>query len=137
MATVVDSNVIIDVVEPNSPWRAWSSAALLDAQADGNLIFNVVIAAEVAHEVSSADRFHAVFNPAVWIFEDIPADAGLQAGWAHRLYRARGGARERTLPDLLIGAHASIRGHRLITRDPKRYRAYFPAIAVVAPDTHP
>jgi hypothetical protein len=30
-----------------------------------------------------------------------------------------------------------VAGHRLLTRDPKRYRGYFPGLEIIAPDTHP
>jgi predicted nucleic acid-binding protein len=78
-----------------------------------------------------------VFVAALWAFENIPFDAALIAGWAHREYRSRGGRREQTLPDFLIGAHAVVSGYRLLTRDPKRYRTYFPDLEIIAPDTHP
>ena len=48
-----------------------------------------------------------------------------------------GGGRERVLPDFLIGAHAAIRGHALLTRDPKGYRTYFPSVELITPETHP
>jgi len=135
--TIVDSNVLIDVLEPSSAWAAWSTAMITDARLAGRLIFNVVIAAEVAHEFVSEHRFNDVFPDQIWDFEDIPRDAAIAAGWAHREYRSRGGRRERTLPDFLIGAHASVSGHRLLTRDPKPYRTYFPDLAIIAPDTNP
>ncbi len=100
-------------------------------------MFNVVIAAEVAHEFVSRERYNAVFDSSVWQMEDIPLEAGLIAGWAHRKYRTRGGMRERTLPDFLVGGHAAVAGHRLLTRDANRYRTYFPMVDLVAPDSHP
>jgi hypothetical protein len=41
--------------------------------------------------------------------------------------------RTRTLPDFLIGAHAAIAGMTLLTRDPRRYRTYFPKLKIIAP----
>jgi predicted nucleic acid-binding protein len=55
------------------------------------------------------------------------------AGKAFREYRARGGARTGVLPDFFIGAHAVIRGIALLTRDTRRYRSYFPTIALITP----
>lgn len=134
---MVDSNVVIDVVEPGSAWARWAKREITTRRLEGEIVFNVVIAAEVAHEFITAERYEAVFGTALWTFEDIPFEAGLQAGWAHRQYRARGGRREQTLPDFLIGAHALVAGHRLLTRDPARYRTYFPDLELIAPDTHP
>jgi predicted nucleic acid-binding protein len=37
------------------------------------------------------------------------------------------------MPDLYIGAHAALAGYRLLTRDVRRYRTYFPTIEIIAP----
>jgi predicted nucleic acid-binding protein len=63
----------------------------------------------------------------------IPWEAAFLAGQAFASYRARGGARERMLPDFLIGAHAQVTGMRLLTRDARRYRGSFDALELIAP----
>lgn len=68
---------------------------------------------------------------------NLPFEAAYAAGLAHARYRRAGGVRERTLPDFLIGAHASYGGHRLLTRDPGRYTRYFPSLELLSPDTFP
>lgn len=68
---------------------------------------------------------------------ELSFEAAFMAGLAHGRYRRAGGVRERTLPDFLIGAHAAHEDHTLLTRDPARYRTYFPDLALIAPDTHP
>lgn len=135
--TIIDSNVIIDLVEPVSPWIEWSRQQIASALYQGKLIFNIVIAAEVAREFVRAERYDCVFVSTLWTFEDIPLEAARIAGRAHREYQAQGGKRDQTLPDLLIGAHASVSGHKLLTRDVRRYRAYFPDLEIISPDTHP
>jgi predicted nucleic acid-binding protein len=50
-------------------------------------------------------------------------------------YRAAGGRRTGVLPDFFIGAHAAVEGWPLLTRDPRRYRAYFPKLELIAPPT--
>jgi hypothetical protein len=44
-----------------------------------------------------------------------------------------GGARRHPLPDLYIGVHAAVAGYALLTRDPRRYRTYFPKLKLFAP----
>jgi predicted nucleic acid-binding protein len=55
------------------------------------------------------------------------------AGKAFLAYRRRGGARTAPLPDFYVGAHAAVQSYRLLTRDPRRYRTYFPGVEILAP----
>jgi hypothetical protein len=66
--------------------------------------------------------------------EQIPWPAAFLAGKAFVDYRRRGGQRRSPLPDFFIGAHAAVAGLRLLTRDPTRYRAYFPTVELIAPE---
>jgi predicted nucleic acid-binding protein len=52
---------------------------------------------------------------------------------AYLRYRQRGGARGAPLPDFYIGAHAALSDLALLTRDARRYRSYFPRLALIAP----
>jgi len=65
--------------------------------------------------------------------ESLPWDAAFLAGKAFVRYRRTGGVRSSPLPDFLIGAHAAVRGYSVLTRDPRRYRQYFPTLRVVGP----
>ena len=40
-------------------------------------------------------------------------------------------------PDFFIAAHAMVKKYTLVTRDAARFRTYFPALSIIAPDTHP
>ena len=44
-----------------------------------------------------------------------------------------GGSRSSPLPDFFIGAHAAVAHLPLITRDPARYRTYFPKLSLITP----
>jgi predicted nucleic acid-binding protein len=39
---------------------------------------------------------------------------------------------EKALPDFFIGAHAAVEDLTLLTRDPRRFRAYFPRLRFIA-----
>ncbi len=69
--------------------------------------------------------------------EELPCEAGFLAGKAFLAYRRRGGQKRSPLPDFYIGAHAAVRGYRLLTRDAARYRSYFPAVSLIAPEPGP
>lgn len=137
MATLVDTNVLIDVAVRDPNWRDWSRGRMAEALTKGALIINPVIFSEFSYRYDSLDEVDAVLDPGEFQREHLPWEAAFAAGRAFRVYRQSGGSRERTLPDFLIGAHAVIRGYRLLTRDPAGYRRYFPMLDIIAPDTHP
>lgn len=137
MSTLVDSNVLIDVIEQSSAWHLWSSDRLAEAAEQGSVFINQIVLAETAELFRDPKDFEPFSAMARLVRENLPWEACYQAGAAHLLYRDRGGERDRTLPDFFIGAHAQVSGHRLLTRDPRRYRQYFPDVEVIAPDTHP
>ncbi len=136
-SSLVDSNVLLDVLEPESKWFEWSSEQIGRAKGDGDVVLNALIAAEVAAQFTSIKKWNAALAADFWTHEEIPWQAAYLAGTAHREYRNKGGTRARTSPDFFIGAHAKVRGHRLVTRDPRRYRAYFPDVEILAPDSTP
>lgn len=63
----------------------------------------------------------------------MPYAAGWLAAQAFLKYRRSGGAKTSPLPDFYIGAHAEVEGHTLVTRNPARYRTYFPNALLIAP----
>jgi predicted nucleic acid-binding protein len=65
--------------------------------------------------------------------QPIPRSALFQAGKIYRRYRASGGTKTGVLPDFFIGAHALAAGLPLLTRDARRYRSYFPTVALITP----
>ena len=67
----------------------------------------------------------------------IPSEAAFLAGKAFLRYRKGRGLRTSTLPDFFIGAHAAVAGLRLLTRDSRRYRSYFPSVHILAPEMRP
>lgn len=132
MSVLVDSNVLIDLIDPAGAWHEWSSrqvVALMNA--DEALVINPVIYAEVSIPFDDPTDVEALLAP--MIQEPLPFPAAFVAGKAFVAYRRRGGARTSPLPDFFIGAHAATARHRLLTRDAARYRTYFPDLALIAP----
>lgn len=136
MPTILDSNVLLDLIKRDPAWFAWSSRYLAQNAGQG-LCINAIVYSECAAGYDSGDAFQNFLRHVGVVFEDIPQQAAYLAGRTHKNYRTRGGLKTRTLPDFLIGAHAAARGHTLLTRDPAVYRSYFPDINLIAPDSHP
>jgi predicted nucleic acid-binding protein len=124
----VDSNIIIDLVEPAGKWREWSEAALLER--DDPLVTNAVVLAETAGQFAEAEA-QLSFLAALQIeLLDLSPEAAFQAGRAHAAYRRAGGRRDAILADFLIGAHAVALDATLLTRDRGRFATYFPTLKV-------
>ena len=64
---------------------------------------------------------------------DLPRNAVFLAGKAYVQYRRQGETKSNVLADFFIGAHATVLGCPLLTRDMKRYAAYFPSVRLIAP----
>jgi predicted nucleic acid-binding protein len=132
-AVLVDSNVLLDVVNDDSKWLEWSVATLAHAVQSSRLVINPIIYAEISIRYPTAEDVDAAFPPDRFAREPIPYEAAFLAGRTYILYRRRGGARHAPLPDFFIGAHAAVAGYRLLTRDASRFRSYFPRLPLIAP----
>ena len=132
-ATLVDTNVLIDVLTGHPEWLPWSSDALERSATYGRLVINPVIYAEISIGFPNVEDCDAAFPSSDFVREEIPYQAAFLAGKAFLRYRRRGGRKLTPLPDLFIGAHAAIAGYRLLTRDPGRFRFYFPRLRLIAP----
>ena len=136
-STLVDSNVVLDVLDADQGWGEWSARKIAEAGDSGRVIINPIIFAEVSISFMYFAEFDLLISSINLAREPLPWEAAFEAGRAHQLYRRRSGMRDRTLPDFFIGAHAAVEGYRLLTRDPRCYRTYFPTVQLIAPDTHP
>lgn len=130
---LVDSNVLVDVISGNQPWAAWSSTALETTADQSVLVINPLIYAEISVSLDSIEALEEAVSPVLYSREDLPYEAAYLAGKAFLAYRKRGGNRRSPLPDFYIGAHAVVAGYRLLTRDARRYRTYFPTLELIAP----
>ena len=134
MSTLVDSNVLIDVLSEDERWFGWSSQALARAVEGSALCINPIIYAEVAVGYASAAAVNQALAEEQFERLALPYAASFLAGRAFVDYRRRGGVRQAPLPDFYIGAHAMVENHTLLTRDPARYRTYFPKLKLICPE---
>lgn len=132
--TLVDANVLLDVVTEDRTWLGWSLSSLADAAERGPLLINPVIYAEVSVSFSRVEQLDAALPADDYRRLPIPWAAAFLAGKAFVAYRRRGGSKSSPLPDFFIGAHAAVGELELLTRDTRRYRTYFPTVQLIAPD---
>ncbi|HZA49751.1 MAG TPA: type II toxin-antitoxin system VapC family toxin [Myxococcaceae bacterium] len=133
MAVLVDSNVILDIATNDPAWGEWSAEALARAADESVLVINPIVFAEVSIGFDRVEELEAALPPEFYRREALPYEAAFLAGRSFLAYRRRGGRRGTPLPDFYIGAHAAVAGHRLLTRDARRYRTYFPRLVLISP----
>jgi len=131
--TLVDSNVLLDVLTDDGDWADWSASRLGEAARTGVLVINPIIYAEVALGFARIEDLDEALPAHYYRRFPLPFEAAYLAGQCFVSYRRRGGDRRSPLPDFYIGAHAALAGFTLLTRDARRYRTYFPKLRIVAP----
>jgi predicted nucleic acid-binding protein len=132
--TLVDTNVLIDILANDAHWRRWSIAMLEEHSSRGALIISDITYAELAPQFKSAQTLEGALSELGVILQRIPRQALYVAGRSFEQYRRRGGIRPNVLADFFIGAHALLLGCPVLTRDVRRYRTYFPDVALIAPE---
>jgi hypothetical protein len=155
MITAVDTNILLDVLIPDAPFGAASQQSLDTALQQGTLVLNEVVYAELAaHFPTLAELERFLADTGMCLVPSQP-EALARAGQAWAAYiRQRGpgflcsvcgrvqqlscqqcGAvlrsRQHLVSDFLIGAHATMQAERLLTRDRRYYRTYFPELRLM------
>jgi predicted nucleic acid-binding protein len=129
--TLVDTNILIDILSHDSAWFTSSLARFSERQSSGRMLIVDVVFAECATTFASAGQASEALE-ALNVQRSPMSDAALwRAAQAFREYRRRGGTKSNVLPDFFIGAQASVLGIPLLTRDAGRYRTYFPEVELV------
>lgn len=132
--TLVDTNVIADILSSGSEWQAWSIERLEECRSKGLVSTNEIVFAELSARLSSEADVQRVLDNLGIAFARIPAAGLFAAGQVYRKYRAAGGSRSSVLPDFFIGAHARVTDAQILTRDARPYRTYFPEVKLIAPE---
>jgi hypothetical protein len=130
---LVDSCVLIDVIDADPVWSDWSLAALDEWCRRGAVAIDPVVYAEISPDFDDPGTLDAILERIDVEYEEIPREALFVAARAHQTYRRRGGRRLGVLSDFFIGAHAAVLGIPLLTRDARRFRRYFPSVLLVTP----
>jgi hypothetical protein len=130
---LVDSNVILDILTEDPSWLTWSADNLAKLADTNVLVINPIIYSEVYIRFDRIEELDDTLDPMMFRRDPIPWEAAFLAGKVFLKYRRAGGNRTSPLPDFFIGSHASVSAMPLVTRDPTRYRQYFPKLRLIAP----
>lgn len=131
---LVDTNVLLDVFEDDPIWADWSVRQLRIQAQVHELSVNPVIYSELSLAFDSVNAVDEAIDSMGLSYRDLPRPALFLAGRAFVKYRREGGTRTNVLSDFFIGAHAAVLGCGILTRDGRRYRNYFPRVALVVPE---
>jgi predicted nucleic acid-binding protein len=134
VTTLVDSNVLLDVILNDAQWGRWSDERLVEAFNRGTVAINPIIFAEIASAFENQQELDARFRPGEYERRPLPWNAAVVVARAFVKYRRRGGSKTSPLPDFYVGAQAEVERLTLLTRDATRYRTYFPNIQLIAPE---
>ena len=130
---LVDTNVLVDVLENDPDWADWSIGQLRAQSQIHPLAINPVIYAELSLTFSTVEALDATLDKLGLAIMELPRPALFLAGKAFVRYRSAGGKKSNVLADFFIGAHAAVIGCPLLTRDTKRYQRYFPSVKLITP----
>jgi len=128
----VDSSVIVELLSDAEHADA-AESALREALARGPVVVCDVVVAEICSSLRDGDQAMQALEDMGIRFSLVEQKSALRAGEMQRRYRSRGGGRQRTVPDFIVGAHALLQCNALITRDATFFRDYFKGLKVIVP----
>lgn len=128
----VDSSVLIEILV-GAPQADAAESALREALAQGPVLVCDVVVAEVCSSLRDGDQALQALEDMGIRYAVVEAKSAIRAGEMQRRYRSRGGRRDRTVPDFIVGAHALLQCSALITRDAAFFRDYFKGLKVIVP----
>jgi predicted nucleic acid-binding protein len=130
---LVDTNVLLDVLEDDPEWAAWSQNQLDAAAATDSLAINPIIYSELSMAFARIEELDQVIAEASLKIEAIPTAALFLAGKVFLTHRKSQGTKHNVLLDFFIGAHAAVMQWPILTRDVGRYRTHFPSVQLITP----
>lgn len=130
---LIDTHVLLDVLEDDPEWADWSQDQLEAAAVTDSLAINPIIYSELSMAFACIEELDSVIDEVGLKIQSIPNEALFLAGKVFLDYRGSHGTKHNVLPDFFIGAHAAVMRWAILTRDLRRYRTYFPTTQLITP----
>jgi len=137
VTTAIDTNVIVALWDDDPAFSMAAEAALEAAFRRGSLVVAAPVFAELIAPPGRTEGFVSSFleENGIAIDWDLIEPVWRSAGRAFQAYaerrrKQRDHGTRRLLADFLIGAHAHVRGYRLLSLDEGLYRAAFPTLKI-------
>ena len=131
---LVDTNVLIDVLNNEPRWADWSIHQLRVQSKIHVLTINPIIYSELSCAFSKIEDLDDVVQEMGLKYAQLPRPALFLAAKAFQVYRKKGGTKNNILGDFFVGAHAAVSRLPVLTRDIQRYKTYFPSVQLVSPN---
>ncbi|MEP7283974.1 MAG: type II toxin-antitoxin system VapC family toxin [Rubrivivax sp.] len=125
---LVDTNVLVDVLQDDPQWANWSIGQLRAQASIHQLAINPIIYAEMSLSFSTLEGLDSAVSTLALELREISRPALFLAAKAYVQYRKRGDSKLQVLPDFFIGAQAAVEGWPLLTRDASRFKTSFPTL---------
>jgi predicted nucleic acid-binding protein len=133
---LVDTNVLLDVIQDDPTWFEWSAQRLTLGRAQSQLCINPIIYAELCQRYESRRQVDKIIHKLQLEWIELSRDSLYLAAQAYGVYKTRRGTKANVLADFFIGAQATQLGCKLLTRDVARYRTYFPQVELICPSVN-
>ncbi|MBI2313641.1 MAG: type II toxin-antitoxin system VapC family toxin [Betaproteobacteria bacterium] len=131
---LVDTNVLVDVLEDDPGWADWSVRQLRAQSQVHELAINPIIYAELSLAFETVEALDRALGRLGIKLHEVPRPALFLAGKAFVRYRREGGRKHNVPADFFVGAQAAVLGCPILTRDARRYRSYFPRVKLITPE---
>ena len=137
MRTAIDTN-ILSALWSNEPMTANIPRQLGESKTLGALLISPVVYAELLAYPKATPSFvnEVLADTGIIVDFDLSESVWVDAGrrfarYATERRKSGHGEPKRLLADFVIGSHALLQADRLMSRDPTRYRQYFPDLKLV------